>query len=832
MEGLYTVQRDFPYLFKSINGLDKLSDFDAKRGQRLKDVVIKLTCLSEGIDLKIRTLLELYRKAAWDDVYQRYVLPDIMRYFKMIVYVFEARSLQMGNGQFSPDQENFPIYAYELGPCEFVIDSHDTQEYTQDYSAIQTKEPVISIRVHNVKTYSANRLFQRVKFVGDILTKYQHTAADDVYLTQNNDIDWRFTWLQQMFMHNEEFKRFATWDPEFAGTAVDHQFADENDVDEFGLVAAGSAIEVPYDQTWHFATVQDEGYRIRSLKGLWDAVKDIVTARTQLIRDSRQSDRYYFVNDLYHMDYSTFEYMYHQHMIALDVPGAEHDMIHRIRRMLKQLRDLKMDFDESKEHKSIDTSIDGYEPTEFKPEPRLTETKAPKVMHDAEINGAEKLDFKPQDELYGELPVPIQPGPKLYETDIDYKLNAADVSWYPKVEFKPSPELEVNEAPQELHAADITGEDKTKFKPQPSLIETEVSMGMNAAVIDGNPTAEIKPDVHIINTPAPDNMNLAKLSMDASYAPMDLIPLREDEAIDSKSLISLDTNADIVDVPMKSLDEPDELPVMSLTELDMNVSLEDMPLSELEMNLEKMKQQLAELQMNLDKPKNEMQELDMDLSKRAQELAELIMNLEKKVQQLQELDQTEDVPDMQLAEMDVNADTPDMQLAEMELNEETPDQQLAEMELNTETPDMQLTEMEVTDEKPKMQMTELIEELLKARQQFQELIRDAHHVDMAMIENSSYASSARTQLTPAYIDISVGSTQLSPMVDEIKLNSIDMTPQDSKASKSNMPLTQADVSAYVNDMDLTPMNTSTSLEDMQLTPMDTSALLPKMRLTE
>ena len=103
VQGLYTIQRDMPYLFKSINGLDKLTDFDAARGQRLKDVTLRLTCINEGIDRKIKTLLELYRKAAWDDVYQRYALPDIMRYFKMIVYVFEARSVQMGNGEFSPD---------------------------------------------------------------------------------------------------------------------------------------------------------------------------------------------------------------------------------------------------------------------------------------------------------------------------------------------------------------------------------------------------------------------------------------------------------------------------------------------------------------------------------------------------------------------------------------------------------------------------------------------------------------------------------------------------------------------------------------------------------
>ena len=117
IEGMYEIQRNTPYIFKSINGLDKLTDFDSKRGQRLREAVIKLTCISEDIGLKIKTMMELYRKAAWDDVYQRYVLPDIMRYFRLIVYVFDARAVQMGNGMWSPDQSQFPIYCYELAPC-------------------------------------------------------------------------------------------------------------------------------------------------------------------------------------------------------------------------------------------------------------------------------------------------------------------------------------------------------------------------------------------------------------------------------------------------------------------------------------------------------------------------------------------------------------------------------------------------------------------------------------------------------------------------------------------------------------------------------------------
>jgi hypothetical protein len=42
--------------------------------------------------MKIRTLMELYKKAAWDEVYQRWILPENYRQFKLIIYVFERRT--------------------------------------------------------------------------------------------------------------------------------------------------------------------------------------------------------------------------------------------------------------------------------------------------------------------------------------------------------------------------------------------------------------------------------------------------------------------------------------------------------------------------------------------------------------------------------------------------------------------------------------------------------------------------------------------------------------------------------------------------------------------
>ena len=89
---LKDITENFPYYFKSIEGLDKLNLINPKAGYRLADdVKLTIKCY-EGLDLKITQLIQMIRKVTWDDVYQRWVLPDIMRYFGMRIYVSEIRT--------------------------------------------------------------------------------------------------------------------------------------------------------------------------------------------------------------------------------------------------------------------------------------------------------------------------------------------------------------------------------------------------------------------------------------------------------------------------------------------------------------------------------------------------------------------------------------------------------------------------------------------------------------------------------------------------------------------------------------------------------------------
>ncbi len=92
LKGWNDLQTRYQYYFQEIEGLDELFKSDPSKGQKIeKSHTITIKCL-EGIDQKVKMLLSLYKAAAWDDHYQRWILPDIYRYFKLDIYISEIRT--------------------------------------------------------------------------------------------------------------------------------------------------------------------------------------------------------------------------------------------------------------------------------------------------------------------------------------------------------------------------------------------------------------------------------------------------------------------------------------------------------------------------------------------------------------------------------------------------------------------------------------------------------------------------------------------------------------------------------------------------------------------
>lgn len=299
IEGIYEIQRKYPYIFQDISGIDTLSQFDNQRGQRIDKAEISITCY-EGLSLKMQTLMELYRKAAWDDVYQRWMLPLNMREFKMIIYIFERRVFHKlsEDGIFSVAdfEADLPVYAFECEPCEFVIENHFKQQYSQQYLKNSDFEnTTIKIQVKNVKTYYTNGLMRsgsgsmtKKLLIYDLMHKVerQQTRSNEIfaYINENGYTSSLATenslhaiYLNRIMLMRNEFNDPMTSAQRQAGGIVfTEKTSDNKDVSvvtanlsslDKELHPFNMIIQPEINYEWHAATVTAPDYWSSSIKG-------------------------------------------------------------------------------------------------------------------------------------------------------------------------------------------------------------------------------------------------------------------------------------------------------------------------------------------------------------------------------------------------------------------------------------------------------------------------------------------------------------------------------------------------------------------------------------
>ena len=100
--GLDFVNKNCPYYFQNVSGLDQLLKTDIKNyhkkgGAPKRAGTLTIDCL-ESIDMRIFGLSELYRKAIYDYTYHRVMLPENLRKFRMWLIVTEIRNIQLTYG--------------------------------------------------------------------------------------------------------------------------------------------------------------------------------------------------------------------------------------------------------------------------------------------------------------------------------------------------------------------------------------------------------------------------------------------------------------------------------------------------------------------------------------------------------------------------------------------------------------------------------------------------------------------------------------------------------------------------------------------------------------
>ena len=136
INSLMDIQNNYPYYFTNVSGLDNLLKVAPADGIRLKEGENKITikCL-EGLDLKITQLIQLYKNVVWDEVYQRWMLPDMMRYFNMKIYISEIRLFHSTTKNISNPKMGW-LYDFRSGNHSLNASSYDQLKATSTLESL------------------------------------------------------------------------------------------------------------------------------------------------------------------------------------------------------------------------------------------------------------------------------------------------------------------------------------------------------------------------------------------------------------------------------------------------------------------------------------------------------------------------------------------------------------------------------------------------------------------------------------------------------------------------------------------------------------------------
>ena len=213
-KGLHELQSKYQFYFQSISGLGKLLT-TSMDGQRVKkDAVIKIKCLN-SIDQKVKYLLQLYKQICYDEMYQRWILPDMMRYFKLYIYISEVKRFHgtdrivnadgpvhhelggdssdiggaLEEGVLRAMNSIAPVTCIECSMCEFDI----TQSLYDDNYSINPEEPhsglEIPIKVGKVTIHERYPIFADVivpvtkDFIDEYIINFRDRNLDNARTT-------------------------------------------------------------------------------------------------------------------------------------------------------------------------------------------------------------------------------------------------------------------------------------------------------------------------------------------------------------------------------------------------------------------------------------------------------------------------------------------------------------------------------------------------------------------------------------------------------------------------------------------------------------------------
>lgn len=136
---LRTISTTMPWFFQTCAGLNELwtADTDMTKPYKAQDKKIQIDTL-ESLDLSITDLAVMYRKAVYDTVYMRELLPENLRWFQCDIYVAEFRNLVLERGKFGVNDD----YSFVRNNKHYIKFSLDMAEF--DFSTTFPIEASVS----------------------------------------------------------------------------------------------------------------------------------------------------------------------------------------------------------------------------------------------------------------------------------------------------------------------------------------------------------------------------------------------------------------------------------------------------------------------------------------------------------------------------------------------------------------------------------------------------------------------------------------------------------------------------------------------------------------
>ena len=177
-EALYKINSEMPWHWQTLGGVERMVQFTPENpffgGD---DAKLTIGCL-ETINLNIAGLMQLYRKAVWDESRWCYVLPPNLRKFTMYLFISVVRGLYDNSADGVLTGESLrPYFMFELRFCEFDMTSGNKALTDLSAAAPEAASNEIIINYNRVYRVDARALNGAVFQSSDISKK---TPTDNI----------------------------------------------------------------------------------------------------------------------------------------------------------------------------------------------------------------------------------------------------------------------------------------------------------------------------------------------------------------------------------------------------------------------------------------------------------------------------------------------------------------------------------------------------------------------------------------------------------------------------------------------------------------------------